>query len=510
MFSSTPFFRALDFTHPIVNYALKTRRKGYNMKFKNILIYAGLIGVMAVSACSKKTETEEDTNTDGGTTNAVATPYSITEDFESGTKTAYAIDSVQLTTGKWTFSDALLGALAADAKNGAKSVRLRTGYIGMNFDISGLNTIYIKHAKYGTDANSTWQLLVSTDGGVNYTQLGSDITESSTTLVTDSFKVNTTGKVRFQIKKTGTTRINLDDITFKGSGDPGITVGAPDTDGSDSTNTATTTAGRGTPEAGTDAPPASGDNSNLLLGNPSGAMAAVTQAENYLIDQHYYVESYSMSRGTPNWVSWHLDAGNINGAVSRQDDFAAFSGLPTGWYQVQNTSYSGSGFDRGHNCPSGDRTSSTAANSATFLMTNMIPQAPNNNQKTWESFESYLRTQVLSGNEVYIIMGSYGTGGVGSASTSVISTINDGKVTVPANVWKVAVILPVGDGDLSRITSSTRVIAINTPNLNSIGSDWKDYIVTVRDIETATGYNLFSNLSQTVQDAIEKVKDSGN
>ncbi len=77
-------------------------------------------------------------------------------------------------------------------------------------------------------------------------------------------------------------------------------------------------------------------------------------------------------------------------------------------------------------------------------------------------------------------------------------------------MWKVAVILPAGSGDLSRVTSSTRVIAVNTPNINSISTDWKNYIVTVRDIETATGYNLLSNLPQSVQDAIEVKKDSGN
>jgi endonuclease G len=74
----------------------------------------------------------------------------------------------------------------------------------------------------------------------------------------------------------------------------------------------------------------------------------------------------------------------------------------------------------------------------------------------------------------------------------------------------VAVILPVGDNDISRVSSSTRVIAINTPNINSINSDWKNYIVTVRDIESATGYNLLSALPQSVQDAIETKKDTGN
>ena len=326
----------------------------------------------------------------------------------------------------------------------------------------------------------------------------------------DSFKVATTGKIRFQIKKAGTTRINLDDITFKGTGDPGLIIGATDTAPKDTTNTTNVTPGRGTPVAGVDAPPASGDNSNLLMGNPSGAQSSLVFAENYLIDQHYYIESYSMTRAEPNWVCWHLDASNFTGAVTRQDNFAAFNGLPSGWYQVQNNSYTGSGFDRGHNCPSGDRTSSTDANSATFLMTNMIPQAPQNNQQTWEGLESYLRTQVLSGNEVYIIMGSYGSGGVGSASAATVTTINGGKVNVPSNVWKVAVILPTGNGDLNRVSAATRVIAINTPNINTINADWKQYIVTVRDIERATGYNILSNLPQAVQDAVEIKKDSGN
>jgi endonuclease G len=476
------------------------------MKFKSLLLLGSL--VLSLASCINNDIPDDPAPV---IPPPAPQPYSLVEDFESGTKGGYAIDSIQLTTGKWTFSDALIGNTAPDIKNGAKSVRLRAGYIGMNFDISGLTTLYVKHAKYGTDAASTWQLLMSTDGGKTYTQLGANISETGTTLVTDSFKVTTTGKIRFQIKKTGTTRINIDDITFKGAGDPGITIGAPDnTPPADTVATGQATTPRGTPVAGADAPPVSGDNSNMLLGNPTGAQATAVMPENYLIDQHYYAESYSMSKGTPNWVSWHLDATNTTNVSPRQDNFAGYSGLPTGWYVVQSNSYMGSGFDRGHNCPSADRTSSATANSSTFLMTNMIPQAPNNNQKAWADLENYLRAQVVSGNEVYIIMGSYGSGGVGSTSAAVVKTINGGKVNVPSNVWKVAVILPAGSSDLSRVSASTRVIAVNTPNINSIGTDWKQYIVTVKDIESATGYNLLSALPQSVQDAVEVKKDSGN
>jgi len=120
-----------------------------------------------------------------------------------------------------------------------------------------------------------------------------------------------------------------------------------------------------------------------------------------------------------------------------------------------------------------------------------------------------LRTQTVERYEVYIIMGSYGQGGVGSVSTATVNSINGGHVVVPANVWKVAVLIPVGNGDISRISSTTRVIAVNTPNINSINSDWTKYIVTVRSIEQATGYNILSALPQSVQDAVEVKVDPG-
>lgn len=465
---------------------------------KKLFLFCNLVVVLA--GCSKKTIQDLEPGLPPVT-------YTIVEDFEnSAAKTSYVAADVSMPTGTWNLDDALVGNLDTDLKNGLKSVRLRAGKLTMNFDVAGVNTLYIKHGKFGKDANSTWQLLMSTDGGSTFTQVGSDIVEDNTSLKLDSFKVTTAAKVRFQIRKAGTTRINIDDITFKGTGDPGISLETPAPDPVDTTATGgTPTAARGI-TAGPDAQPVTGDNSNSLFGNPSNATTLTP--DNYLLDQRYYVESYSTSRSTPNWVSWHLDATTITGAAKRQDNFAAFSGLPSGAFAVQSTSYQNSGFDRGHNVPSGDRTSSTDANSATFLMTNMIPQAPQNNQGPWEQLESYLRTKVLEGNEVYVIMGSYGSGGVGNNGSA--TTIAGGKIAVPSNVWKIAVIIPAGDADLSRITSTTRVVAINTPNINSVDKDWKRHLVSVRDIEKATGYNLLSNLPQSIQDVIETRVDTLN
>lgn len=245
---------------------------------------------------------------------------------------------------------------------------------------------------------------------------------------------------------------------------------------------------------------------NLALGNPSGAIADPYYYWNYLMQKTQFSLSYHRDRGTPNWVSWHLDPTWL-GSTPRQDNFSPDATLPTGWYRPSSTSYSGSGFDRGHNCPSADRTYSVADNSATFLMTNMIPQAPTNNQQTWANLENYCRTLVNQGNELYIIMGSYGKGGTGTNGT--LSTIDNGRITVPNQIWKVIVVLPQGSSDLGRITTSTRVIAMNTPNTNSISTTWGTYRTTVDAIETATGYNLLSNVSSTIQSTIESRVDSG-
>ena len=245
---------------------------------------------------------------------------------------------------------------------------------------------------------------------------------------------------------------------------------------------------------------------HLTLGNPSGATADVTQPTNYLLSKTQYALSYHRDRGIPNWVSWHLST-DWRGSAARQDDFRPDATLPAGWYQVQATSYAGSGFDRGHNCPSADRTSTVADNSATFLMSNMMPQAPRNNQQTWANLEDYCRTFLGTGNEVYIICGSYGRGGTGT--NGYMTTLDNGRVTVPARCWKVVVILPTGTDDATRVTTSTRVIAIDTPNDNSLSTSWGTYRTSVDAIETATGLDILSAVPTTVQQAMEARVDNG-
>jgi len=141
------------------------------------------------------------------------------EDFEAGTKSSYTAANVTCTAGSWNLNDALLGTSASDRKNGSQSVRMtNTGIVSMNFDIiTGVATVDILHAKYGSDANSTWRLEASTTGGSTWTAyVSSTITTSSTTLTNQSFTLNLTGNVRFRIVKLSGSgiRLNIDDIYY--------------------------------------------------------------------------------------------------------------------------------------------------------------------------------------------------------------------------------------------------------------------------------------------------------
>jgi endonuclease G len=400
----------------------------------------------------------------------------IIEGFESGSKGSYAAADVTLSTGIWNLNDALIGNLAGDAKSGTQSARVRnSGAISMKFDrTTGAGTVTIKHAKYGTDGSSTWNLQCSTNSGSSWTTIGSSVTTSSTTLSTATFTPNISGTVRCQVKKTdGTTnRTNIDDISITDSGTSGGGGGS------------------GSP--------------HLTMGNPSSA--ATANLDNYLLDKAQYAVGYNCSLGRSNWVSWQLNSSWL-GSTPRQDDFRADTTLPSGCYQVQGTDFSGSGFDRGHMTPSADRTSTVAVNSSTFLMSNMIAQAPDNNQGIWANLEDYSRTLVSQGKELYIISGGYGTGGTGSNGT--FNTIAGGKVTVPNRTWKIIVVLNTPGSGVSGVTTSTRVIAVNIPNAQGVRTaDWRNYRVSVDSIESLTGYDFLSQVSTSIQSVIEAQVDN--
>ncbi len=234
-------------------------------------------------------------------------------------------------------------------------------------------------------------------------------------------------------------------------------------------------------------------NVHIMLGNPSDATESVANPDNYLMVKPQYVLSYNRSKETLNWASWQLNKSWL-GSVDRQNNFRPDSLLPPGWERVTPSAYSGSGYDKGHVVPSADRTRNVEDNSATFLMTNMIPQTPDNNRRTWEGLESYCRELVNQGKELYIIAGPLDSQGKPLK----------GKVTIPRTTWKIVVILDRPGTGIGGVTANTRVIAVDVPNQQGINPDWKAYRISVDLLEEMTDYNFLSNVPTAIQDVIEE------
>src|SRR3546814_17979298 len=69
----------------------------------------------------------------------------------------------------------------------------------------------------------------------------------------------------------------------------------------------------------------------------------------------------------------------------------------------------------------------------------------------------------------------------GKGNNGEAQTLAGGKVTVPARIWKVALLLPNGDNDLARVTTQTKVIAVDMPNTNHVNNEWKAYRINIQD-----------------------------
>ncbi|WP_373511917.1 DNA/RNA non-specific endonuclease [Persicitalea sp.] len=242
---------------------------------------------------------------------------------------------------------------------------------------------------------------------------------------------------------------------------------------------------------------------HVSLGNPTSARADTTEADNYLILRDQYALSCNRSLGHANWVSWELSSEWL-GDANRQDDFRPDPDLPTGWYRVRPDDYTGSGFDRGHLCPSASRTASESDNSATFLMCNMIPQAPQLNREAWARLEDYCRSLAVKNYRLFIVAGSYGVGGKGSKG---FATSINGRVHVPGRNYKVIVAVE-NSGSAAQIDGETPVIAVDFPNDADLvdNKSWSSFVTTPGDIERAAGVTFFTYLPEEVRNKLREVR----
>jgi endonuclease G len=154
--------------------------------------------------------------------------------------------------------------------------------------------------------------------------------------------------------------------------------------------------------------------------------------------------------------------------------------------------YKSMGFDRGHLVPSADLCWSLEAMRETYYYSNITPQRPEFNQKSWASLESLVRTIVdEENNPLYIL-----TGPVLNRALEV-NYESENKIKIPNFHYKIIV-------DLSM--DHPRGMAFLMPN-KKCDLPPSNYVVSIDSIERLTGLDFFSLINDTLELKIESKSD---
>ena len=202
------------------------------------------------------------------------------------------------------------------------------------------------------------------------------------------------------------------------------------------------------------------------------------------------------------WVAYPLYEGMTKG-VDRTDKWS-FDPLVPRRYQAETSgSYSGTGYDRGHQLPSADRLCTTEANESTFYYTNITPQNRELNAGIWEDLESHIRGQMSVADTLYVVTGCVVT----TKEDPNIQYIRDnaGKdVAIPKAYYKVILKYKAGAAN-----GGYSAIGFWMEN-RSYGSAafTRGFAKTVDEIEKLTGFDFFVNLNDEYEKEAESKYDA--
>ena len=155
---------------------------------------------------------------------------SFFEDFETGSKGAYAVGEVTCSAASWEMSNALIAA--DDNALDKKCVRMKgyvksgstittPAHIMMTTDkVNGCDSLWFCAGSYGNDTGVKMTVSYSVNGGQTWTKVVSSL--SVGTMQRYGFKINRDGNIRlkFESENTGNKRVNIDNVQMSDWEDP--------------------------------------------------------------------------------------------------------------------------------------------------------------------------------------------------------------------------------------------------------------------------------------------------
>lgn len=206
-----------------------------------------------------------------------------------------------------------------------------------------------------------------------------------------------------------------------------------------------------------------------------------------IIDHVYFDLSYSEKHEQAEWVAYALDKSMLSQNEFKRPYFVQDRDVKSGSADWRN--YKGSGYDRGHLVPAGDRRFDYDAYHETFLTSNISPQDREFNGGIWNRLEQKVRYWANKYDGVYVVTAGILNNG--------LKGIGDEDVSVPQEFYKIVV--DVSEG-------RHKAIAFLIPNQPSDASFY-DYVTTIDAIEQKTGIDFFPKLPDAIEKKMEATID---
>ena len=202
-----------------------------------------------------------------------------------------------------------------------------------------------------------------------------------------------------------------------------------------------------------------------------------------LVRHTHFTLSYSEAHEQAEWVAYALKPEQLTQDNRKRPFFIEDPKVSTGSADWRN--YKGSGFDRGHLCPAGDRRFSKAAYDETFYTSNISPQDSDFNAGIWNRLEHQVRLWCKRHGDLIVV-----TGGVLEHG---LKEIGAEGVDVPKAFYKIV---------LRRKGEGAEALAFLIPGVEST-RPLSDFLVSVDTLEVLTGLDFFEKRPQGWQQQVE-------
>lgn len=213
-----------------------------------------------------------------------------------------------------------------------------------------------------------------------------------------------------------------------------------------------------------------------------------------------YCTEWDCDKKSQRWSCYQLHKG-FTGNYSRVSDFSFDPALSPSYYWDEYKYFPG--FDRGHICPSADRTFSAEANTQTFYMSNMQPQYhqfngyDSNNPEykgLWLRMEQLLQKwgKNLSATDTIFVC----KGGTIDNESQILKRI-DGKLIVPKYFFMAV---------LRKTSFGYAAMAFWSDQTNTYRSNetLQSHCKSIDELEALTGIDFFCNLPDDIENQVEK------